>query len=228
MTCWPIRQVPAKQRSPRSGVSRLPPRSPAGRSCRFHRLCGRKSPPSRSARPSSGAWPISRCSTASTALERYRVRHRPGAGGIGACTLALLNAGMANGDPAPWTRPWSTSARSTPRNDVLALQTMIFARAEPDQRQIADPPQRPQAATAPNQGGRVCRGVELRRHRPRRQLEQPIRPAGVARGRARRRGEQRRDLAAGLCLLAECQNEDGSWGYMLQVARPARRTVPLR
>ena len=119
----------------------------------------------------------------------------------------------------------STFARIDPQETyVLSLQTMVFARAEPDK--DASLIRRNVRRLQKHQidGGRLYRGLELSATTgTRRQLQQPIRPAGAARGRARRRGDQRRDLAAGLCLLAAVPERRRVVGLHAQEPSPAAR-----
>ena len=55
-------------------------------------------------------------------------------GGVGAlCTLALLNAGVEPDDPTDTEGARYLRTIRPERTYVVALQTMVFARAEPDE-----------------------------------------------------------------------------------------------
>ena len=125
-------------------------------------------------------------------------------GGISAlCTLALLNSGVEPDDPAIQKALEHLRKLKPERTYVVSLQTMVFARAEPEKdRLLIDRNvkwlERPQIAEGDCKGAWTYPGM-----RRRRQLQLAVRAAGAARGRAGRRPGQRPHLAAGQELLGE-------------------------
>ena len=113
-------------------------------------------------------------------------------------------------------------ARSRPdltNTYALSLQTMVFCRAKPEKYLLQIQPnvewlQQHQITDGPRRGA-----WSYPRRRQRRQLEQPVRPAGPLRGRAGRRAAHvnihvnDRTWRLAKAYWEGCQNPDGSWGY---------------
>ena len=130
------------------------------------------------------------------------------------CTLALLNAGLEPADPQIQKALEYLRKIKPEMNYVIALQTMVFCRAEPEKDRLLH-----HAATSNGSKstqvskGRTQRLLVLSR-RGRRQLERPIRLARPARSRARRRaGQAIRPGGSPESIGKIANNADGSWDY---------------
>ena len=138
-------------------------------------------------------------------------------GGVSAlCTLALLNAGVEPDDPRMQKALNYLRTIRPERTYVVALQTMVLARAEPDRdrglilRNVTWL-ERTQISEGPFKGAWTYPGLPSAGGD---NSNSQYAAVGLARGRARRRrGEAISTWRLAKTYWEKCQNEDGSWGY---------------
>ena len=137
-------------------------------------------------------------------------------------TLALLTAGEKPDSPTvrkaiDYLRTFGPDQLNS--TYAIALQTMVYAAAEPEPRHAPDRRQRELARIGPDQAGRprpLARFLDLlqlQAHPARRQLQFPVRPARPGRGQRGWSAGQARGLGHGAAYWEHCQKGDGSWAY---------------